>query len=151
MTERLKYLSIVPDAMKAIGGVYHYVSQSGLPKDLVELVYLRVSLINGCAYCIDAHTRELRNLGLQAEKIALVPVWSEAGEWFSHREQAALLFAESVTLVSETGIPDEDYEAVSEHFDDKEIADLMVAISLMNVYNRFAIGFRRPPQSKPPA
>ncbi|MBY0613061.1 MAG: carboxymuconolactone decarboxylase family protein [Beijerinckiaceae bacterium] len=149
MTPRLNYLSIIPDAMKAIGGVYQYVSSSGLPKDLIELVYLRVSLINGCAYCIDAHTRELRNANVPAEKIALIPVWSDAGDWFSQREQAALLWAETVTLVSETGIPDEDYEIVSEHFDERERADLTVAISLMNVYNRIAIGFRRLPQSKP--
>ena len=149
MSERLKYLSVIPDAMKAIGGVYNYVDRSGLPKDLIELVYLRVSLLNGCAYCIDMHSKELRKANVPVEKIALVPVWSEAGAWFTEREKAALLWAETVTLVSETGVPDEDYEAVSAEFSEKEIADLTVAVGLMNVYNRFAISFRRAPLSKP--
>jgi AhpD family alkylhydroperoxidase len=131
--------------VKALGGVHAYVAQSGLPPVLLTLVYLRVSLINGCAYCIDMHSRELRELGASPEKIALVPAAGEAGELFDARERAALAWAEVVTRISATGAPDDAYTQVSEHFDDKELADLTIAIGLMNAYNRLAISFRTPP------
>lgn len=131
--------------MKTLGGVHLYLAQSGLSKVLLTIVYLRVSLINGCAYCIDMHSRELRELGVSNEKIALVPVWEEAGELFDGRERAALSWAETVTRISATGAPDSAYAAVSAHFDDKELVDLTIAIGLMNAYNRMAISFRNPP------
>lgn len=117
-------------------------AQSGLPKELLAGVYLRVSLINGCAYCIDMHSGELRELGGSNEKIALVPVWREAGELFDARERAALAWAETVTQISTTGAPECAYAAVSAHFDEKELVDLTIAIGLMNAYNRMAISFR---------
>src|SRR6185312_12282011 len=145
MSERMDYAQVSPRGVKALGGVHLYVAQSGLPPALLTLVYLRVSLINGCAYCIDMHSRELRELGVSVEKIALVPVWREAGELFDAREQAALGWAETVTRISTTGAPDSAYAEVSEHFDDKELVDLTIAIGLMNTYNRLAISFRTPP------
>jgi AhpD family alkylhydroperoxidase len=108
-------------------------------------VYLRVSQINGCAYCIDMHSRDLLKLGVPIDKLVLVPVWHEAGNLFSARERAAFAWAETVTRVAETGIPDADYEAAAAEFSDKELADLTYAIGLMNAYNRFSIGFRVPP------
>lgn len=131
--------------MKALGGVHVYVSQAGLAPELLTAVHLRVSLINGCAYCIDLHSRELRELGVADEKIALVPVWQEGGELFNAREKAALAWAETVTRVSTTGVPDSDYEAVRAHFDEKELVDLTLAIAMMNAYNRMAISFRSVP------
>jgi AhpD family alkylhydroperoxidase len=104
-----------------------------------------VSLINGCAYCIDTHSRELRELGVSNEKVALVSVWDEAGELFDARERAALAWAETVTQISTTGAPDSAYAAVSVHFDEKELVDLTIAIGLMNAYNRMAISFRVTP------
>jgi AhpD family alkylhydroperoxidase len=145
MTERMDYSQVAPRGVKALGGVHAYVAQSGLPPVLLTLVYLRVSLINGCAYCIDMHSRELRELGASPEKIALVPAAAEAGELFDARERAALAWAEVVTRISATGAPDDAYTQVSEHFDDKELADLTIAIGLMNAYNRLAISFRTPP------
>lgn len=144
-SERIDYEQVAPRGMKTLGGVHLYVSQSGLSKVLLTLVYLRVSLINGCAYCIDMHSRELRELGVSNEKIALVPVWEEAGELFDSRERAALSWAETVTRISTTGAPDSAYAAVSAHFGDKELVDLTIAIGLMNAYNRMAISFRNPP------
>jgi AhpD family alkylhydroperoxidase len=114
---------------------------------LVTLVYLRTSQINGCAYCIDMHSKELTKLGMSMEKLVLVPVWREAGSMFDAKERAALAWAETVTKVAETGIPDEDYAAAAAAFSEKELADLTIAIGLMNAYNRLAIGFRRPPDS----
>src|SRR3569623_1247431 len=111
MTMRMEYEAAAPAAIKARGGVYGAVAQSGLPKVLVDLVYLRVSQINGCAYCIDMHGRELADQGISREKLMLVPVWREAGALF----------------------------------EPKALADLTVAIGLMNAYNRLAISFRRTP------
>jgi AhpD family alkylhydroperoxidase len=145
MTERLDYMRAAPAGMRAFGGVHTYVDQCGLPKLLVDLVYLRVSLINGCAYCIDMHSRDLLKGGMPAEKVALVPVWFEADDLFSERERAALAWAETVTRVADTHIPDESYAAAKSVFDDRELADLTIAIGLMNAYNRLAIGFRTTP------
>lgn len=146
MTARLDYVSVVPDGMKALGGVHVYVAKSGLPHDLIDLVYLRVSLINGCAYCVDMHTRDLIKGGMKIEKIALVPVWDEAEEFFSEKERAALRWAETITNISKTHAPDTDYKIMSAQFDEKQLADLTIAISLMNTYNRIAIGFHRGPE-----
>jgi AhpD family alkylhydroperoxidase len=147
MTQRLDYNAVAANGMKALGGVYGYVSQSGLAKTLVDLVYLRVSLINGCAFCIDMHSRDLLKGGVALEKLVLVPAWREAGALFSEREKAALAWAETVTLVAETGVPDAAFEAASAVFTEKELADLTIAIGLMNTYNRMAIGFRATPEA----
>jgi AhpD family alkylhydroperoxidase len=145
MGERIDYSQVAPHGVKALGDVHLYVTQSGLSAAPVALVYLRVSLINGCAYCIDMHSRELRELGVSNEKIALVPVWDEASELFDTRERAALAWAETVTQISTTGAPDSAYAAVSLLFGEKELVDLTIAIGLMNAYNRMAISFRATP------
>ena len=147
MTRRLDYNQLAPNGVKALGGVYGYVMQSGLPAELVELVYLRVSQINNCAYCLDMHTRELIKKGVKIEKIALVQAWAEALHLFSERERAALAWAETVTRVVETDVPDEAFQAARTVFEEKELVDLTIAISLMNAYNRMAISFRNTPQA----
>jgi AhpD family alkylhydroperoxidase len=146
MSQRIDYNQIAPTGIKALGGVYGYVMQSGLPAELVELVYLRISQINNCAYCLDLHTRDLIRRGVGTEKLALVQAWREAGSLFSERERAALAWAESVTLVAATGVPDEAFEAARVQFEEKELVDLTLAVSLMNAFNRMAISFRNPPQ-----
>ena len=147
MSIRIDYEKVAPDGYKALGNVYGYIRQSGLGNMLVELVFLRISQINGCAYCLDLHTRDLLKNGVAPEKLALVQVWREAGPVFDERERAALRWTETVTRVAETAIPDEDFEAVSAVYGEKEIVDLTIAIGLMNTFNRIAIGFRRPPQA----
>jgi AhpD family alkylhydroperoxidase len=147
MTRRLDYNQVAPNGAKALGGVYGYVLQSGLPGELVDLVYLRVSQINNCAYCLDMHTRELLKRGLKIEKLALVQAWEEGGSLFSEAERAALAWAETVTLVAETGVPDGAYEAARRVFNEKQLVDLTIAVSLMNSYNRMAISFRNTPQA----
>ena len=117
----------------------------GLPQQLVDLAFLRTSQINGCAFCIDMHSRDLLKQGMAIETLVLVSAWREAEALFSREEQAALALAESVTRVSVTGIPDADYGLAAAVFDDKQLVDLMLAISLMNAYNRMAIGFRSVP------
>jgi AhpD family alkylhydroperoxidase len=145
MSNRLDYAKASSDGYKAFGGVYVTIQKSGLPKELVDLVYLRVSQINGCAFCIDMHSRDLLKSGLSVDKLVLVSVWREAGEVFSRRERVALAWAESVTCVADTGIPDADYEAVEREFQGKELADLTYAIGLMNAFNRFGVAFRSTP------
>jgi AhpD family alkylhydroperoxidase len=145
MTQRLDYEAATPAGVKALGAVYAHVARSGLPKLLVNLVYLRVSQINGCAYCIDMHSRDLLEEGMAVEKLVLVPAWRESGALFDDTERAALAWAETVTRVAETGVPDAEFAAAAEVFDEKQLADLTIAIGLMNTYNRMAIGFRRPP------
>lgn len=144
---RMNYIAASPDGIKALAAVRTYIKQSGLPPDFVELIYLRISLINGCAYCIDTHTRDLLKAGVPQEKITLVPVWEEGGAFFDARERAGLAWAETVTRVAETNIPDEDYKAAATVFNEKELADLTIAIGLMNAYNRLAISFRATPPS----
>jgi AhpD family alkylhydroperoxidase len=147
MSKRIDYNQVAPGGAKALGGVYGYILESSLPAELVELVYLRVSQINNCAYCLDMHTRDLIKKGQKIEKIALVQAWSEAGNLFDDRERAALAWAETVTRVAETGVPDDAYTAARSVFDERELVDLTIAISLMNAYNRMAISFRNTPQA----
>jgi AhpD family alkylhydroperoxidase len=147
MSKRLDYSQIAPAGVKALGGVYGYVAQSKLPATLINLVYLRVSQINNCAYCLDMHTRDLLKSGQKIEKLALVQAWADAGDLFDLRERAALAWAETVTRVAETGVPDQAYQAARAVFDERELVDLTIAISLMNVYNRMAISFRNTPQA----
>lgn len=144
---RLDYTKVSPGGVKAFGSVCGYIMQSGLDEVLVELVYLRVSQINGCAYCLDMHTRDLVKKGIKPEKLALVQAWHEAGRLFSDREKAALAWAESVTRVADTHVPDDVFQAATAVFSEKELADLTMAISLMNAFNRLAISFRRAPEA----
>lgn len=145
MSQRIDYTKVSPAGIKALGTVYGYIAQSGLDARLVELVYLRVSQINGCAYCLDMHTRDLLTQGVAVEKLALLQAWREAGALFDAKERAALAWAESVAEVARTGVPDGDFEAAMEIFTEKELVDLTIAIGLMNAYNRLAISFRKPP------
>jgi AhpD family alkylhydroperoxidase len=146
MSQRIDYAQIAPAGVKALGGVYGYVAQSSLSPVLVDLVYLRVSQINNCAYCLDMHTRDLLKKGQKIEKLALVQAWAEAGDLFDQRERAALAWAEAVTCVAETGVPDEAFQAARTVFAERELVDLTIAIGLMNAYNRMAISFRKTPQ-----
>ena len=148
MTQRLDYQKLSPAGVRALGGVYMYVSNSGLPKALVDLVFLRASQINGCAYCIDSHTRDLVKEGVPLEKLMLVSAWREAGNIFSEKERAALQWTEAVTLIAQTSVPDDAFAVVQAQFEPKELSDLTIAIGLINAYNRIAISFRRGPEGK---
>ncbi|MGE0237627.1 MAG: carboxymuconolactone decarboxylase family protein [Parvibaculaceae bacterium] len=147
MSKRLDYNQTAPNGIKALGQVYGYILQSGLEPELVDLVYLRISQINNCAYCLDMHVRDLIKRGVKIEKLALVQAWPEGGKLFSERERAALAWAETVTRVAETGVPDEAYQAARASFTEKELTDLTIATGLMNTYNRMAISFRNTPEA----
>ena len=145
MSKRLEVFKFAPEAYKGFAAVKNYVQTSSLPAELVELVYLRVSLINGCAYCIDMHTRDLLAHDVKTDKIALVPVWQEAAALFSEKERAALAWAETVTRIAETNAPDADYQKALAVLGEQELADLTVAIALMNAFNRFGVSLRMQP------
>ncbi|MCV3271005.1 carboxymuconolactone decarboxylase family protein [Roseobacter sinensis] len=142
MTQRLDYMTAAPDAVKAVYGLEHYIaSQSGLEPRLIHLLKLRASLINGCAYCVDMHTREARKDGLSEQWIALAGVWHEAAV-YTPRERALLAWTDALTNIAQSGAPDAAYEAMCDHFTETEITNLSVAISTINVWNRLAVGFR---------
>ena len=145
MAQRLDYQAHTPAGMKALGGVHHYVATSGLPKPLVDLVYLRASQINGCSYCIATHSHDLKAEGVAVEKLLLLSSWREAGSWFSAQERAALAWTEAVTSVSSTHVPDDVFATAREMFSEKQLADLTLAVALINAYNRIAISFRHGP------
>lgn len=145
---RLNWQELAPDGAKALFGIHHYVmNKTNLPEELVHLVFLRISQINGCAHCIDKHSRDLRET-MSIDKITLVPVWDEVQHLFSEQERAALAWAEEVTNVSETHASDEAYAAVSAHFSPKDLVDLTITIAAMNAFNRLGAPFRLPVDAK---
>lgn len=139
--ERIDYRHLAPGAVAAMREVQHYVDQCGLEKKLLELVKLRASQINGCAYCVDMHSKDARILGETEQRLYAVPVWREA-PFFSDRERAALAWTEATTLISETGAPDDVYQLARSQFSENELVDLTMAIIAINGWNRLAVSFR---------
>jgi len=149
MTTRLNAKAIAPDAFKALRGLQDYVDASGLEKPLIELVKVRASQINGCAFCINMHTADAVKGGESHARLHLLNAWRET-ELFTPRERAALALTEAVTLVAEGHVPDAIYEEARQQFSDKEVVDLAYAIFAINAFNRLAITFRmQPPVAKP--
>jgi AhpD family alkylhydroperoxidase len=149
MTKRIDYARVGQDAMRAMMGLESYVRQSGLEESLVELVKLRASYMNGCAYCIDMHTKDARAAGETEQRLYAVPVWRET-PYFTPRERAALAWTEAVTAVGQTGVPDEVFEATRAHFTEEELVKLTMAIVTINGWNRLAVSFRTEPGSYQP-
>jgi AhpD family alkylhydroperoxidase len=145
---RMNWSEVAPDGAKALFGVHHYVTKkTNLPEELIHLVFLRVSQINGCAHCIDMHSRDLRKT-MSVDKITLVPVWDEVPHLFSEHERAALAWAEEVTNVSQTHASDEAYAAAAAAFEPKDLVDLTITIAAMNAFNRLGAPFRLPVAAK---
>jgi AhpD family alkylhydroperoxidase len=144
MSARTNFYTASPDAMKAMMALETAVAKLGLEPPLLELVKLRASQINGCAFCIDTHTTDARKAGESERRLHGVSVWRET-PFFTPREQAALAWTESLTQVTATHAPDADYELVKAHFSDKEQVDLTLAIVTINAWNRFGVGFRKMP------
>ena len=145
MEPRLNFYKAGPDAIKAMVGLEQQIAKSGIEKPLIELVRLRASQINGCAYCIDLHTRDARKAGEDDRRLATVSVWRET-PFFNDRERAALEWTESLTLVAQTHVPDDVWERVRPQFTPEELVDLTLLVSTINAWNRFAIGFRKLPE-----
>jgi AhpD family alkylhydroperoxidase len=144
MPPRIDYARTAPAVLTAMSGLEGYVHQSGLEQPLLELIKLRASLINGCAYCVDMHTKVARSLGETEQRLHAVSVWRET-PFFSERERAALAWTEAVTLVSKGHVPDDAYELARLQFTEKELVDLTLAVVAINAWNRLAIAFRTVP------
>ncbi len=149
MKSRIELQKVSPQAYEAMRGVETYVRQSGLEPALLELVRLRASEINGCAYCVDMHTKDARVAGETEQRLYATTVWRET-PFFNERERAALEWTEALTEVSRNPVSDEVYQAVREHFSEKELVDLTMAIVAINGWNRLAISFRAVPGTYQP-
>jgi AhpD family alkylhydroperoxidase len=136
---------MMPATKRAIIALGDSVEGAGLEPELLELVNLRCSQINGCAYCVQYHISNLQELGTAPAKINLVVAWREAGI-FSAREEAAFAWAESLTLIAETHVPDADYDAARAVFSEQELASLTAAVATINVWNRFSVAYRFAPE-----
>lgn len=147
--QRIKYSQVAPEGVEVLRRLEAYLKNTGLEPELVELVKLRASQINGCAYCIDMHTKDARTHGESEQRLFGVSAWRES-PFYSERERAALAWAESITKTSEDHVPDEIYDRVKEHFTEKELVDLTLAVIAINSWNRLAISFRTPPGSYQP-
>ena len=138
---RINHSKVSPGANQAMYAIERYVRQCGLEPQLLELVKLRASQINGCAYCVDMHTKDARARGETEQRLYAVVVWREA-PFFTERERAALAWTEAVTLVSRDQVPVNVFETARKQFSDKELVDLTMAIVAINGWNRLAISFR---------
>src|SRR6516225_5497925 len=145
---RLNYAAIAPEATKALAGVNAALLRSGLDKRLMDLLFLRVSQINGCSYCVDLHARDLREAGEVNERLDGLAGWRES-PYFTAAEKTALEWAEALTRVEATHAPDSAYEPLARHYDGKQVANITYAIALMNAWNRVAIGFHEGPRPHP--
>jgi AhpD family alkylhydroperoxidase len=144
MKPRMNFFQAAPDTVKALMALESQVQSSGLEQSLIELVKTRASQINGCAYCIDMHTKDARKHGETEQRLYLLNAWQEAPA-YSERERAALAWTEAVTLISETHAPDDVYDQVRKHFSETETVNLTMLIATINAWNRLAISFRAVP------
>lgn len=142
MEPRIDFAKVAPQAVAAMRGLEAYVRQSGLEPALVELVKTRASQINGCAYCIDMHTKDARARGESEQRLYALSAWAET-PFFSQRERAALAWTESVTRVADGSVPDAVFALARAHFSEKELVDLTLAIVAINGWNRLSVAFRR--------
>jgi AhpD family alkylhydroperoxidase len=145
MQQRIDVTKVSPAAYQAVAALQTYVDHSGLDAKLRDLIKIRVSQINGCAFCLAMHTRDARKTGETDERMHLLAAWREA-PIYSARERAALAWVEAITLVTQGHVPDEVFEAVRKQFSEKEIVDLTAAAAAINTWNRIAIALRAPPQ-----
>lgn len=145
MQQRIDVTKVSPAAYQAVAALQSYVDHSRLEAKLRDLIKIRASQINGCAYCLAMHTREARKHGESEERMHLLDAWREA-PLYSARERAALGWIEAITLVARDHVPDEAFDEVHKHFSEEEIVDLTAAAVAINSWNRFAIAFRVPPQ-----
>jgi AhpD family alkylhydroperoxidase len=150
MQPRIQYAKVAPGAITAMLGVETYVLHCGLERSLIELVKLRASQINGCAYCVDMHTKDARAEGETEQRLYAVSVWEET-PFFTERERAALAWTEAVTLVGQGHVPDGVYQQARGSLSETELVNLTLAIIAINGWNRFAIGFRTVPGTYQPA
>jgi AhpD family alkylhydroperoxidase len=140
---RIDYRSVFPAAIQAMAGLEQAVRSSSLEPELLELVKLRASQLNGCGYCVDMHTKDASAIGVDPQRLHLVVAWREA-PCYSERERAALAWCEALTLLPGSDVPDELYDEVRSRFSDEEVVALTLSVVAINGWNRFAVGLRSP-------
>ncbi|HDR9155884.1 carboxymuconolactone decarboxylase family protein [Burkholderia vietnamiensis] len=145
MQPRLNFYTASPNAIKVMRNAEEFLGKCSIEKPLAELVRLRASQINGCAFCVDMHTSDARKGGETDRRLATVVTWRET-PFFTERERAALEWTEALTLVAGSHVPDSVWETVRPHFTDEELFDLSMLIATINSWNRFAIAFRKMPE-----
>jgi|SRR5579862_5751811 len=150
MEPRIQYTKLAQPALKALLDIEKYIKSCGLEEKLLHLIKMRASQINGCAYCIDMHSKDARALGETEQRLYELNAWRET-PFYTNRERAALAWTEAITLVSETHVPDSAFDEVRKEFSEKEIVDLTHAISAINSWNRLAIAMRAVPGEYQPA
>ncbi|HEY6271771.1 MAG TPA: carboxymuconolactone decarboxylase family protein [Terriglobales bacterium] len=150
LSARIDVTKVAPEAYHAMSGLQRYVRQSGLEQPLLELVRMRSSQINGCAYCLDMHSKDARAAGETEQRLYALNAWREA-PFYTERERTALAWTEALTLVSQSHVPDEVYELARKQFSEKEIVDLTLAVAEINAWNRIAISLRAVPGTYQPA
>lgn len=150
MTTRFDYGTTAPGVYDAMCALEHYLHDCGLEPALIHLVKLRASQLNGCAYCLDMHWKDLRALGEAEQRLYSLDAWREC-PYYTARERAALAWTEAVTLVASGQVPDAVYDAVRPEFTDKALADLTLAVATINAWNRLAIAARETPGTYQPA
>jgi len=143
MNVRIDYNKVSPAAVQALLQVEAYIAKSGLPRPLVELIKLRASFLNGCAYCIDMHWKDARAAEVSEQRLYGLAAWRESPYYEPH-ERAALAWTDALTLITDGHAPDSVYHELKSHFDEQQIIDLSVAIGMINLWNRLAIGMRAP-------
>jgi len=139
--QRYSHAKVAPDGTKAVLGLERYLHECGLEESLLHLIKLRASQINGCAYCLDMHWKDLKSIGEADHRLYELDAWEET-TFYTDRERAALAWTDAVTKVAETHVPDDLYNAVRKHFNEKELADLTLAIATINLWNRLNIAAR---------
>ena len=137
--ERISVGTVDPSAYQAVLGLERYVRAGTLGASLLSLIKIRASRLNGCAYCLDMHAGEARAAGVEQRRLDILSAWREAPSFFSDRERAALALTEAVTLIGQAGVPDDVWADVTACFDQREIVQLLMAISVINVWNRIAV------------
>lgn len=141
VNQRIDYGRVAPGTVKTLSSLQAAVNHSGLEHSLLELVKLRASQINRCAYCIDMHTKDALAAGETPQRLFLLDAWEES-PFYTERERAALLWTESLTLVADRGVPDDVFDRVRAQFEEEELVNLTLAVVAINGWNRLAIGFR---------
>lgn len=150
MEQRINIMSASPGALKAMLGLATFLHRSGLEKKLLDLINLRVSQINGCAYCIDMHWKDLRAAGESEQRLYGLDAWRES-PYYTDKERAALAWAEAVTLVADIKeVPDDVFEEAHKHFNDEELANLTLGVVAINGFNRMNIAYRTTPGTYQP-
>jgi AhpD family alkylhydroperoxidase len=147
---RIVYRKVAPAGIKAMSGLEAYVDECGLESSLLDLVKTRASQINGCAYCLDMHTKDARKGGESEQRLYALSAWRET-PFYTERERAALAWTEAVTRIANGHVPDELYAEVRQHFTEEELVNLTLAIVAINGWNRLAISFRTVPGTYQPA